>query len=350
MPTNQNQYEQKLGFQTYADFSKSNKKDFMSERTKLKKIPIYIDTMDYETRVKTTKFLSEDKSLTQMEKFYEKLQENKQISNLKFVGKQDLAEMTASEFSKYRQALYLPYGFGYTLFTQTSSTRDYDYSINLPYSDLMKMIHSKKEKISAPIARYLIRVLTIFLSIGSALMTAWFFFSDLAASRLKTFRMANAKLKSQLSARILGIALPLIIVSFILTLPIFVILGKNILLDYWFGDYLIYYLLSVPISVFLSVIVSAILTTASNNVVFGMLASFSFVAASSRTSEIQEFFPFGLKWFKYIPSSSDFMWNAKIFAPYVEHQIVYLIVCGLLFMILTRIWQKKNVYGRLVKV
>lgn len=346
MPATQNQYEQKLGFQDYAVFSKSNKEKFISERSKLKEIPIYVDNMNYKNRVKTIKLLANDPTLAQVKQMYEKLQDKKQIAKLKFVNTHDLSLINFNEFKKYQESMYIPYGLGYTIFTQTASTKNYDYSINLPYLKLIKMIYSKKEKVSAPIARYLVRVLTIFSSIGAALLTAWLFSSDLALSRLKTFRMANANLRGQLLARILGIIIPLIVGSLILTMPVFILLGKNIMLDYSIMDYLIYYFLSVPISVVFSAVISAILTIVSDNIVFGMLASFSLVAASSRTSAIQVVFPFGLKWFKYIPSVSDFTWNAKILVPYIEHQLVYLMVGSVLFIISERIWYKKNLNGK----
>ncbi|EOL41583.1 hypothetical protein RV11_GL000958 [Enterococcus phoeniculicola] len=349
IPNNQDKYEQKVGFQNYEQFQKTDKQVFIQERTGTQKIPVYRDHMTYKNRINMTILLSKEKlEESEIELFFNRLSEKKQISDLKFLDTSELSQMGKNDFQAYRQSLYLPFGLGYTFFTQTYSTKNFNYSVNLPYQEISEMVLKEKEKISAPIARYLVRVVTIFLSIGVAILTAWFIYRDLGSNRVRAFRMANSRIFLQLMSRLVSLIFPIFLFGFLSTFLLFLLLLKQIGIDFYIYDYLIYYGLSVGVSVIVASIVAAILTSTSKNLIFGVLASFIYVAANATTSNMSEVPPFGLKWYKFIPGVTDMLWNHDVFYPYLQHQIFYLVFSMLLLLILLFIWKREIYFGKVM--
>lgn len=349
IPNGQDEYEQKMELQNYEQFQRADKEVFIQERTGTQKVPVYRDHMTYKNRIKMTILLSKEKlEESEIEFFFNKLSNENQISDLKFLNTSELSQMSRKDFLTFRQSLYLPFGLGYTFFTQIYTTKNYDYFINLPYPEISTMILKEKEKISAPIARYLVRVVTIFLSIGVAILTAWFIYRDLESNRVRAFRMANSRIFLQLISRLVSIIFPLFLLGFLSTYLLFLFMIKQLGMDFYIYDYLIYYGLSVGVSVSIASIVAAILTSISKNLIFGVLASFIYVAANATTSNMSEVAPFGLKWYKFIPGVTDRLWNQEIFYPYLQHQIIYFVFLMLILSLLLLIWRQEISFGKVM--
>ncbi|GAB2023893.1 hypothetical protein RyT2_29760 [Pseudolactococcus yaeyamensis] len=300
IPTNQQQYEKKLGFQNFKAFNKQDKQSFLKERTATTIVPVYEDNMRFDTRVSTTVFLANDHITEEkIKKFYEKIEKKGEIQSLKFLSVAQLNSLSEKEFKDYRNALYLPYGFGYSMFSGTYATKNYQYYINEPYQIIKKRIENKQEKISAPISRYFVRILSILLSISSAFLTIVFVSSDLATNRIRSFTMANVTCKKQICMRLISIFVSSIGISMIVIFPVVGRVFQQISYSTSMFDFLMYDALSVIVSILFSGIVSSIIVIMNKNLILSLFISLVFVIASSKGSEITTVSP------RIIYSSSD---------------------------------------------